>query len=592
MRVLTIGLGGAGSRVVDKLYDHDRRSGVHCTNAVVIDVDPNSLLQLSHLPNDARIFFPGVNITDHAGAADVIDIDEVMTRLQRMDTIEIDSILICCGLGGSVIDIAPFIIEKIRVSYVEPIFALAILPCLSEGKRVSAKAADDLEMLQELVDGVILFDNETWSRKLLACERPESAGGSGRRRQPLEAPDPRTHYNMLNERIARQVGLLLRAGEFNEGGVEVAEVVLDAGEVLNTLKDGGLVAVGYATERLPTGLTNLLRRRRSLKDLIQGSHERTARIISLAKRAVYEDISIPCDLTSADKALVLIAGPSAELSMKGFHAVRKWIDRSIAGLEMRSGDYPVRNTAYVGIIVVLSGLSNIPRVGEIQNIRADYMLECEEEASRAPEDLEGDDHASSFEVLSPDEAGYTGDETMMEKDEMIDMPAGAGTRQKDETIDISPKPGKREEDGGLSLPPRESGREIDLAGSASVTSSVPAPKNSTFDLKGIRVEKTAPRDDGMSGSASFKPVQRPKEGALSGERVTFGHGQRPRDDLFDEAGVRMHGGVPAPKDRLPGGAARQGPRPKEVEPGRGKLRVLDAAAREEEEPDDGITWIL
>ncbi len=590
MRVLTIGLGGAGSRVVDKLYDHDRRSGVHCMNAVVIDVDPNSLLQLRHLPNDARIFFPGVNITDHAGAADVIDIDEVMTRLQRMDTIEIDSILICCGLGGSVIDIAPFIIEKLRVSYVEPIFALAILPCLGEGKRVSAKAADDLEMLQELVDGVILFDNETWSRKILACERPESAGGSGRRRQPLTAPDPRTHYNMLNERIARQVGLLLRAGEFNEGGVEVAEVVLDAGEVLNTLKEGGLVAVGYATERLPTGLTNLLRRRRSLKDLIQGSHERTARIISLAKRAVYEDISIPCDLTSADKALVLIAGPSAELSMKGFHAVRKWIDRSIAGLEMRSGDYPVRNTAYVGIIVVLSGLSNIPRVGEIQDIRADYMLECEEEAS---EDLEGDDHAPSFEVPSPDEAVYTGDETMMEKDEMIDMPAGAGTRQKDETIDISPKPGKREEDGDLVLPPREGGREIDLAGSASVTSSVPAPKNSTFDLKGVRVEKTAPRDDGMSGSASFKPVQRPKEGALSGEHVTFGQGQRPRDDLFDEAGVRMHGGVPAPKDRLPDGAARRGPpRPKEVEPGRGKLRVLDAASREEEDPDDGITWIL
>jgi cell division GTPase FtsZ len=507
-----------------------------------------------------------------------------------MDTIEIDSILICCGLGGSVVDIAPFIIEKLRVSYVEPIFALAILPCLGEGKRVSAKAADDLEMLQELVDGVILFDNETWSRKILACERPESAGGSGRRRQPLTAPDPRTHYNMLNERIARQVGLLLRAGEFNEGGVEVAEVVLDAGEVLNTLKEGGLVAVGYATERLPTGLTNLLRRRRSLKDLIQGSHERTARIISLAKRAVYEDISIPCDLTSADKALVLIAGPSAELSMKGFHAVRKWIDRSIAGLEMRSGDYPVRNTAYVGIIVVLSGLSNIPRVGEIQDIRADYMLECEEEAS---EDLEGDDHAPSFEVPSPDEAVYTGDETMMEKDEMIDMPAGAGTRQKDETIDISPKPGKREEDGDLVLPPREGGREIDLAGSASVTSSVPAPKNSTFDLKGIRVEKTAPRDDGMSGSASFKPVQRPKEGALSGEHVTFGQGQRPRDGLFDEAGVRMHGGVPAPKDRLPDGAARRGPpRPKEVEPGRGKLRVLDAASREEEDPDDGITWIL
>jgi len=604
MRVLAIGLGGAGSRVVDNLYDHDRRSGVHCMNAVAIDIDPNSLLQLRYLPNDARIFFPKVNITDHAVAADVIDIDEVMTRLQRMDSIEIDSILICCGLGGNVADIAPFIIEKLRVSYVEPIFALAILPCLSEGKRVSAKAADDLEMLQELVDGVILFDNETWSRKLLACETPglkDNAGGSGRRHQPITTPDPRTHYNMLNERIARQIGLLLRAGEFNAAGVEVAEVVLDAGEVLNTLKDGGLVAVGYATERLPTGLTNLLRRRRSLKDLIQGSHERTARIISLAKRAVYEDISIPCDLTSAEKALVLIAGPSAELSMKGFQIVRKWIDRSIAGLEMRSGDYPVRNTAYVGIIVVLSGLSNIPRVGELRGIREDYLLECEEEVARASEvsDVEEVlDFASPCEIMYP--AEDVGDEIMVEKDEMIEIPGGASKGQKDETIDILPKSGKKKEEGELVLPPRGSGRVVDLAGSASVTSSVPAPKNNTFDLKGIHVEKTAPRDEGMSGSASFKPVQRPKDGVFSGERVTLGQGaRRPRDNLFDEAEVRMRGGVPAPKDGLPDrarGVAGQGPRPKEVDPGRGKLRVLDPEAREErrsdEESDDGITWIL
>jgi len=70
---------------------------------------------------------------------------------------------------------------------------------------------------------------------------------------------------------------------------------------------------------------------------------------------VYDDISIPCDLTSAEKALVLIAGPSQELSMRGFQTVRKWIDRSIAGLEMRSGDYPVKNTRYVGIIIMLSG---------------------------------------------------------------------------------------------------------------------------------------------------------------------------------------------------------------------------------------------
>ncbi|MFA7198076.1 MAG: cell division protein, partial [Methanoculleus sp.] len=100
MRVLAIGLGGAGSRVVDSLYDHDRRSRVYCMNAVAIDIDPNSLIQLRHLPDTARIFFPRIDVMDSGDITNVIDIEEVMTRIQGLDTLDIDAILICCGLGG------------------------------------------------------------------------------------------------------------------------------------------------------------------------------------------------------------------------------------------------------------------------------------------------------------------------------------------------------------------------------------------------------------------------------------------------------------------------------------------------------------
>ncbi|WP_214021064.1 tubulin/FtsZ family protein [Methanoculleus sp.] len=633
MRVLAIGFGGAGSRVVDNLYDHDRRSKICCMSAVAIDVDPNSLLQLRHLPDLARIFFPRVDIADRARVTDVIDIEEVMTRLQRMDTMEIDAILLCCGLGGNVIDIVPLIIDELRKSYVEPIFALAILPCLEEGKRVSAKAADDLDVLQELVDAVILFDNETWSHKIRAAitaAETENTGVMSQLHQVPTGSDPRTHYNMLNERIARQIGLILRAGEFNEFGLDVAEVVLDAGEVLNTLKGNGFVAVGYAAERLPTGWLNFLHRRQSLKDFIQGSQEKAARIISLAKKAVYEEISVPCDLTSADKALVLIAGPSAELSMKGFQTVRKWIDRSIAGLEMRSGDYPVKNTSFVGIIIVLSGLSNIPRIEDIRDIRTEYRLECEEEQLKAEEEErlrdeeaalasgagsgipESDDapgFASPFESAFLEESGYMTDTSTPEKDEMIALPGsgGSGQKRRDDTIEMLPKAEKKQEDGTVILPPKQGGREIDLTGSASVTSSVPAPKNSTFGLKGISIEKAAPKDDAITYSASLKPVQRPKDGSLAGDTVTLDRRvQRPIDGIFDESDLHMRGAAPAPKDTqldpTGRGFARSGPRPKEVDPSRGRLTVIDTAARpksrkeeetkpDEDQDDDGITWI-
>ena len=77
-------------------------------------------------------------------------------------------------------------------------------------------------------------------------------------------------------------------------------------------------------------------------------------------------------MTSAHKALILIAGPSHELSEKGYMTVRKWIDRSIAGLETRSGDYPVMNTKNVAIIIMLSGLENIPRLTELKEIQSQY----------------------------------------------------------------------------------------------------------------------------------------------------------------------------------------------------------------------------
>jgi cell division GTPase FtsZ len=621
MRVLAIGLGGAGSRIVDNLYDHDRRSKVCCMSAVAIDIDPNSLVQLRHLPESARIFFPPIDALNPDDITSIIDIEEVMTRIQGMDTMEIDAILLCCGLGGSIIDIAPPVIEELRKSYLEPIFALAVLPCLDEGKRVSAKAADDLELLREITDAVILFDNETWSQKIRAAAAAagkEEIGLMGQiRRNPLSgALNPRDHYDMLNERIARQIGLLLRAGEFNEFGIEVAEVVLDAGEVLNTLKGMGFVAVGYAAERLPTGWLDFFYRRRSLKYFIEGSHEKAARIVSLAKKAVYEEVSVPCDLTSADKALVLIAGPSAELSMKGFQTVRKWIDRSIAGLEMRSGDYPVKNTSFVGIIIVLSGLSNVPRVEELREIRTEYRLEREEERLRAEEEAARASSEPEEEDIpyfaSPLESAFLEESDMAEpstegKDEMIELAGiGRGNRKdRDETIDMLPRSERKEDDGAIILPPKQGGREVDLAGSASVTSSMPAPKNSVFSPKGISIEKTAPKDDAVVYSASVQPVQRPKDGVLAGDQVSLDPGmRRPIDSVLDEPGIRMREVLPEPKDNLPGGGRRfdrGSPRPKEVDPSRGKLRVIDAAEKPPEEKkerggddpgDGGITWIL
>jgi cell division GTPase FtsZ len=385
MRILAIGLGGAGCRIAGSLYTTDRRSSrVACVQALAIDVDGDTLAKLGDLPESAKVYFPALEAgsLDAAGNTNqtaTIDIGEVIARIQNIESGDTDAIFICCGLGGSMANVAPHIVTALRASIVEPIFGLFTLPCLHEGEKRSAKAADDIEMLSPLLDGILLFDNETWSKKIdakkaaLGRKEKEGAGFFGFRRARQDISPADATRIILNDGIVRRISLILRAGEFKaDGGIDLAEVVMDSGEVLNTMKGMGFITIGYAVEHLPQHPFGFLSRWRPISYFADEHKKKASRIVELAKQAIYNEISTPCDMTSAAKALVLVAGPSHELSMKGFMTVRKWIDRSIAGLETRSGDYPVTNTKYVAIIIMLSGLENIPRLTELNEIRAQY----------------------------------------------------------------------------------------------------------------------------------------------------------------------------------------------------------------------------
>ena len=378
MKILIIGLGGCGGRIVDTLQAQDRSAGrVSCLEGIVIDTDASSMNQLTNLSTDRKLYSPPLDPSSEYADNAHVAVDEVIAKLRSIDSGDIDAIVLCAGLGGNLVNTIPSITKEIRSSMLEPIFGLCTLPCLNEGPAHTAKAADDIDMLSPILDGIILFDNETWSQKLIGAinevkPRQSSARTGIARDRPLKSKRELV-LGLINDTIARRVGLLLRAGEFSErGGIEIAEVALDAGEVLNTIRGMALITLGYAAEPLESGSLKRITRLWPEKVLVEDGHKKASRIVELAKKAIYEDMSTPCDLTSAQKALILIAGPSHHLSMKGYMAVRKWIDRSIAGMEVRSGDYPIPNTQHIGIIVVLAGLSNIPRVTDIRQVRDQY----------------------------------------------------------------------------------------------------------------------------------------------------------------------------------------------------------------------------
>jgi cell division GTPase FtsZ len=373
MQVVMVGLGGAGSRLVDHFYENDLRSGtIRCINAIAVDKDAKNLEELKFIPADQKLYFHPLSLTYHEEYTSTIVPEEVISRLQSIDTGEVDAIVLCGGLGGALLDDVTRLVAHIRSAMIEPVFGLFTLPCNAEGGAVLARAGAQIRALKPVLDGMILFDNEFWYPRIREkVAQMQEASAQQRRIAFQKAPVPVDSrlmaYRELNSLIVRRIGLLFRAGEFSDkSGGEYAEVVLDAGEVLNTIKTMGFITVGYAIEPVVTAGVDLspLSLLRPASVSVDEAYKKASIMVDLAKRAVNEENSVSCDPSSAQNALVLIAGPTQEMSMKGYMTIRKWIDRTVRG-DVRSGDYPVKNSRFLAVVVVLAGVEKIPRVEEL-----------------------------------------------------------------------------------------------------------------------------------------------------------------------------------------------------------------------------------
>lgn len=585
MRALLVGIGGAGCRIVETLNSHDERSQVKSVRSFVFDADTEVIHSMKSLEVKRRVVLsPSDPTMKDYSCGDDFDLTSISDCFQEEGVSEVDAIFVCAGLGGRMADLVPRFMEQLENAFPDPVFTILTLPFRSEGAKVSARAAEQLEAIRQMGSASIIFDNETWAGRI---ETEAAASAAELNAEGLPKPLTRRQtsdlYDELNEMLARRVGLLLRAGEVTHNGVESAEVVLDAGEVLNTLTGMDIVSIGYATEKLPTNISGMFKKMFVEKYMLDEGHKRTSRIIDLAKQAVYEEVSVPCDLTSAEKALVLIAGPSEELSMKGFHMVRKWIDNSIRGLEMRAGDYPVKSTKYVGVIIVLAGIQNVPRVAELEEIYDSYHTEVEkiygfeeiEEEIPLISIASDDSIFEPGEVLPPGEYLNVLPETIYEDDIEEDMteyeytedddlfeevvheirkpapqaeyvwesePAPAPTpapkqpRKRDPQISLGgAKRAERPLSSNIALPKREKHEDMVLSGMADLgRKDMPKDSESAVHIGGVQRPKE--NDD-----VQIAKVQRPKD---SDGNISAGSRQRPKDD---DGRIRVTR-VPMPKD--------------------------------------------
>ena len=360
MRVFFIGFGQAGGKIVDMFLEQDKRMQTQSFRGIAVNTARTDLMGLKNIDLKDRLLIGQTVVKGHGVGTDNVtgarvaadEIDSIINAIDSRGTHDVDAFVIVAGLGGGTgSGGSPVLARHLKRIYREPVYAIGILPAPEEGRLYSYNAARSLSTLVNEADNTFIFDNSAWKN---------------------EGESVKDAYNRLNDEIVRRFGVLFRAGEVGRAGV--GEMVVDSSEIINTLRGGGISSVGYAiSERISPRtkqsqglLSGLLRKKEKTEEVLPGE-DKSAKIIALVRRAMLGRLTLPCDYSTAERALVLLAGPPEEMDRKGVEKSKSWVEENIAGVEARGGDYPVQSD-YIAAVVVLATIGNAPRITELLEI--------------------------------------------------------------------------------------------------------------------------------------------------------------------------------------------------------------------------------
>jgi len=364
MRVFFIGFGQAGGKIVDMFIEQDKKFGTNSFRGIAVNTARTDLMGLKNIEMKDRILIGQTMVKGHGVGTDNVtgarvtadEIDSIISAIDMRGTHDVDAFVIVAGLGGGTgSGGSPVLARHLKRIYREPVYALGIIPAPEEGRLYSYNAARSLTTLVNEADNTFIFDNSAWKN---------------------EGESVKTAFNRLNNEVVRRFSVLFRAGEVSRMGV--GEMVVDSSEIINTLRGGGITSVGYAISEVMSkstkdkrgifgGLKDKFGPKKEANEEALMGEDKSAKIISLVRRAMLGRLTLPCDYSTAERALVLIAGPPSEMDRKGIEKAKSWVEENIAGVEVRGGDYPV-NSEYVAVVVMLATVGNAPRIKELLDI--------------------------------------------------------------------------------------------------------------------------------------------------------------------------------------------------------------------------------
>jgi len=400
MKLAFVGVGDAGTRIVDRLVRAERASGrsVSDGNVLVFNTDDAAFEAATAVPDERRVLLgdthPAVrrrpdpaesgavgetesddddgNVDGagdageteaHAAEVDPFGVGgdpetgaavaeaerpEIRRALDRIDETEVAGTMLVAGLGGGTgTGVGSVLLEELDSIYETPVYVLGALPAATESDRRALTAARGIRTVVPLADAVFPVDNEVWRRGDPVAER----------------------YDAINDAVAARVLALFGAGERDPESV--SELRVDPADVTRTLEVGGVASIGHATRELApddAGVVTRLLRLLGIADAPEsdGADADAATVKRLVRRALESTLTLPCSVDSADRVLVILSGPPDAVSRKGFETGRYLLEEETATVEVLAGDEPVPGATEVTATVVLSNVTDVPRIDEIQ----------------------------------------------------------------------------------------------------------------------------------------------------------------------------------------------------------------------------------
>ena len=346
MRVLWIGYGQAGGKIVDTLLGMNRR----LYSGIAINTEQADLVGLNNIREKVLIGQyalkgrgVGANIELAANIAEKA-LSQVMDRIdilkRRFDP---EAFWIAAALGGGTGAGGSYVLanELNRVYRGTPVYGLGVVPSTSgmptdkEALNLS-NALKSFELWNHYFNNILLVDNKQFEFDLVTRESVEQM------------------YRRANQKLALTLTTLLNAGEIRPSPQEV----FSSSEIKATLgMIGDVSTIGYCTEAIR------LKSRFWRKGIDPGTHE----LESIIERSVAEDsLTFPCDVSGARTAALVVHGRPDHLFTQAISKGRSRLEKLTTVSKIRYGDYPDRNSQYLSAITLVSGINDFSRLEQMK----------------------------------------------------------------------------------------------------------------------------------------------------------------------------------------------------------------------------------